>query len=493
MTSQRYLAIAAIALAAVGVRMHALDRFATGYDETFSVLEANGLHPALIPEYVPFQRAGLVKHDDLAGVRRACIATDGGNGILYLVVLHAWTDVFGNSNVAVRSLSLCLGLILLVVVYWSARSIFHDENVAVIALAIAAFTPLLVDYSQEARSYSMATILSLWSTVLFVRIIRQQRPVGATVLLYGVIAGCGLLTHYLTVYILLAHAGYTLMSCRSSAHWRGLVISALITALILGGWMMMGGSRGLANMAEVQDLYRTTIEQDPGFDDFIRAATPSSLIQESMVQWLWLGGNALQFIGPPLRVMALTLSIPLALLAVGIWCGGSTRHLLLILLVISGPLYALVMSAFAGHTFGMRYYYVIFSAPAVILLMAYGWMEWWRWPRKWARISAVVVGCVQMSIMISSVFWLHAHGHRGNASPEKLAPAAKSITQLVEAGSSDDHILLFRDARDALLLNLHFEEGMNAMVQRVDTRIPQRILLIDRREGIDHAAFVLDL
>lgn len=477
-----------IMLSALLVRTHALDRFSTGYDELFSVLEANGLHPHLLEEGKPFTKADLMAHNNMAGVRAACIATDGGNGMLYVSSLHLWTKVFGNGNLSIRGLSLVWGMLVVVLLHWLTLRLFNDRAMALIAALFAALSPILVDYSQEARSYMPATALSLAATMVYWRSIKAPGK-GSTVVLvltYGVLAGSALLHHYSTVYVFGGHALHALLYVRPLKRWRGLIGAAVIGALMLGTWMVMGGREGLLNMAKQQAYYQMVITTTPDFDEYMRAARPANLLQDLVVQALWLSGNALQFIGPPLKVMALLLVLPLLLLL-------GLRHTspdqrsavtLLAILSLTGPLYALATSILAGHTFGMRYYYVIFSAPFVTLLMALGLIMSWRSGNTSVRWLLAGSGACLLFIMAASVAWLHQHGFRGNNAVERVRPFAQEITNIVASDPQGSYVILHKNERDALQLNLHLGGAARYVPQRVDVDLPDQCALFRTDQGM---------
>ena len=80
---------------------------------------------------------------------------------LYYIALKAWAGVFGSGEVALRMLSVGWGLGVVAVTYLIARRMF-DRATAMLAGILTATSPLLVYYSQEARMYIMA---AFWVTV----------------------------------------------------------------------------------------------------------------------------------------------------------------------------------------------------------------------------------------------------------------------------------------------------------------------------------------
>jgi 4-amino-4-deoxy-L-arabinose transferase-like glycosyltransferase len=78
---------------------------------------------------------------------------------LYYVLSWLWTRPFGTGEVALRSLSALLGTLTVPIVYAAAQQLLRDRRAALAAAALAAFNPLLIWYSQEARSYALLVLL----------------------------------------------------------------------------------------------------------------------------------------------------------------------------------------------------------------------------------------------------------------------------------------------------------------------------------------------
>src|SRR5437879_2148634 len=71
---------------------------------------------------------------------------------LYYCVAWAWARVFGHGEAGLRSLSALAGIATVPVMYGAARRLV-SERAGLIAAALTACSPLLIWYSQEARSY----------------------------------------------------------------------------------------------------------------------------------------------------------------------------------------------------------------------------------------------------------------------------------------------------------------------------------------------------
>ncbi len=86
----------------------------------------------------------------------------------YYWLLSLWTRIFGDSEVALRSLSAVWGILLVWLVYQIVNRLF-DRRTALIAAFFAAINPFLITYSQEARMYAMLASLA---ALLFYGLVR---------------------------------------------------------------------------------------------------------------------------------------------------------------------------------------------------------------------------------------------------------------------------------------------------------------------------------
>ncbi len=135
----------------------------------------------------------------------------------YYILLHYWRGVLGESEFALRSLSVAAGLVLVAVTYLVGRYLF-GEVVGLIAAFLGAISPFAVYYSQEARMYALLGALAALSALFAIRLVdgigsgqgadgtrRVWR--GSLALLGGYVLanGAGLYTHYAFGFILVAH------------------------------------------------------------------------------------------------------------------------------------------------------------------------------------------------------------------------------------------------------------------------------------------------
>ena len=136
----------------------------------------------------------------------------------YYLLLELWTHAFGESAVALRSLSVLLAGASLPLVYVLARDGFRwaggapDEDSApaagVIATLLVATSGAHIRWSGEARMYSLACLLGLASTWLLARGVldpsRSRRGSAALWGLYALTACLSLYTHNYMIFVIAA-------------------------------------------------------------------------------------------------------------------------------------------------------------------------------------------------------------------------------------------------------------------------------------------------
>jgi 4-amino-4-deoxy-L-arabinose transferase-like glycosyltransferase len=146
---------------------------------------------------------------------------------VYYVVAWVWTRAFGYSEWGIRSLSALAGILTVAVVYATALRL-AGRRAALIAGALTSLSPLLIWFSQEARSYALATLLStvtLWCLLRF----RDRRDVRWLVG-WTLSSALGVATHYFVVFVVAAEAAWLLWDRRRDR--RVLVAVAVLVAVV---------------------------------------------------------------------------------------------------------------------------------------------------------------------------------------------------------------------------------------------------------------------
>jgi mannosyltransferase len=91
----------------------------------------------------------------------------------YYLLLHYWVALFGDSDFSFRTPSALSGLFAVFAMYKVGYLLF-GRGPALIASLILALSPIHIQYSQEARVYSLMVLSALLSFYFFVKILREQ-------------------------------------------------------------------------------------------------------------------------------------------------------------------------------------------------------------------------------------------------------------------------------------------------------------------------------
>ena len=144
--------VLAILLLATGLRLVNLAGRTLWYDEAFAILYSE-------------KSLSTILSGTIAQVNGAAADV---HPLLYYDLLHFWQVVAGGSAFSVRLLSVAFGVASIALVHRVAREWF-GEQVAFWAVLLAAVAPFHVNYSQEARMYSLLAFLTLIMVWCFTR------------------------------------------------------------------------------------------------------------------------------------------------------------------------------------------------------------------------------------------------------------------------------------------------------------------------------------
>jgi 4-amino-4-deoxy-L-arabinose transferase-like glycosyltransferase len=205
-----------VALLALVLRYYRLDFQSLWYDELFSLSISRQpfaqLNDALIKDVVhpPF----------------------------HYYLLHGWFRMVGFGPFQGRLLSLIFGVLAVGMIYVLARYLF-DSATALIAALLLACSQIAIMYSQEARPYAMAMLLSLYCAYFHLRAWREK----TLPLWIAFLASIGLLlyTHYYGIFAVIALALFNVFYHRRyRLPWAWLIGGALVLVLAYIPWLAGG-------------------------------------------------------------------------------------------------------------------------------------------------------------------------------------------------------------------------------------------------------------
>ncbi len=129
----------------------------------------------------------------------------------YYLLLAAWRAVAGQSEFALRGLSVFAGIILVAIVYRLGKRYFNPPAAWCAAL-LAALHPALIYYSQEARMYELAAmeagvvflVISHWRLEIGDWRLEIRRFTWKTRIAFSLLLAAGLYTHYSFGFVIVA-------------------------------------------------------------------------------------------------------------------------------------------------------------------------------------------------------------------------------------------------------------------------------------------------
>ncbi|MBK6832262.1 MAG: glycosyltransferase family 39 protein [Flavobacteriales bacterium] len=221
--------------------MHHIDALELWHDEANSMFEANGLNYVGNAPEQGFTKADLPAFNTAANAIRACVFIDSGNGSLYVLLLHCWSLLFGNTPLALRSLSVLFALLAIFMTHRLSRELFRDDLAALISAALMTASPIYIGQSQQVRSYMLALFLSLWATTLLFRMLRSERPGTWTILAYAALVLASMLSHYSTCYVFLVHPIIALILGTPLKSILRILSGGLLALVLFMVWMAAAG------------------------------------------------------------------------------------------------------------------------------------------------------------------------------------------------------------------------------------------------------------
>jgi 4-amino-4-deoxy-L-arabinose transferase-like glycosyltransferase len=142
------------------------------------------------------------------------------NPPLYYVLAWGWAKAFGTGEVELRSLTALFGAATVPVAFLIGREL-ASNRAGLIAAALVAVSPMLIWYSQEARSYALLVFFGALALLFFVRALRTRD--GRDLGLWALASALALCSHYFAVFAVAIEAVWLLVALR--ARWHAVLIA----------------------------------------------------------------------------------------------------------------------------------------------------------------------------------------------------------------------------------------------------------------------------
>lgn len=139
------------------------------------------------------------------------VGASESNPPLYYVLAWAWAKLFGTGEFGLRSLTALFGAATVPVGYLIGRQL-ASRRAGLVLAALIAFNPMLIWYSQEARSYALLVFFGALSTLFFARALNTCR--GRDLAFWALASALALGSHYYAVFAVGIEAAWLLLALR---------------------------------------------------------------------------------------------------------------------------------------------------------------------------------------------------------------------------------------------------------------------------------------
>jgi uncharacterized membrane protein len=245
------------------------------------------------------------------------------NPPLYFLLGWLWTKVLGTGEAGLRSLSAIAGTAVIPIAYLCGRELV-SRRAGLVAAGLAAVSPFMIWYSQEAREYMLLAALSGTSLFWFARALRSHAS--RDLAWWAVFSALAVLTHSFAGFLVAPEALWLLYAHRTRASATAVGAVALVQLALLP-LLFTHATRSLLGFIKETSL-TMRIEQVPvGFA--LGPLQHSSLVTYGLLGAALLAAVLIPLIvvgadGPQLRgagiaaaLAAAVLLVPLALALVG--------------------------------------------------------------------------------------------------------------------------------------------------------------------------------
>lgn len=297
---------------------------------------------------------------------------------LYFMLLHGWTELFGDGIFSVRHFSALPGMLSVVLGMWLV-GLIATRRAAILAGVLLALLPTAVRYSQEVRMYALLGALLLGATLALVYWVREPGR-RRYLLIYTLLMSLGFYTHYFTAFCVLAHWLYLAGLGKDARTGRRLVARP--------DWWLANSAIVLLFLPwlpELLDLLQHLDELKANGD--VGWEPPVTLASLPAMVWQWLiqdEGDALPW--------PVFIGLPLLLLLVCTWLAwrdhspGRFGRLLVSYTLL--PLLLVFAVSYASPVFIERYLtaYAL-GLPLIMAIVIDRWLK----PARWAALALLVL------------------------------------------------------------------------------------------------------
>ncbi len=348
-----------ILLLAFGLRVWRLSSQSFWWDESYSAMVASGSLRSIV----------------------ATLAREDFHPPLHYFILHYWMRVAGQSEFALRYVSVTLG-VLTVAAAWITATRLLSPSAAPIATLIFAFSPFLWYYSQEARMFALVPLFGTLTVYFCARAIDESRL--RWWIAYVAVTALGFYSLYYALFMpFVCGLWILLLGRRGWRAFRAWVIATVAALAIYVPWVPIFLYRNAVWSSAFQPENGPSKVVAWSWPEFVMGLPNLALYRESLAL-AFLGMTALVAIGslifagiearrrPGVLLAALSFVAPLAVIAA-----------ISVVKPVFHPRYAIPVAPGLYLSFAALLEYLLYAAPASA-----------PWTRLWRRPAAIGSGAL---------------------------------------------------------------------------------------------------
>lgn len=217
----------AVALVSLFFRFSNLETKVFWHDEAYTAVPVSGYQRSKIRDDIynrtvlnqPFtaENFQIYQHPQpgttLGNTIDAVAVEEPQNSPLYFILARLWLQATNLPPIlGLRLLSVLIGLLLFPGVYVLCQQLFKARAIAWVGVGLFLTSPLHLIYAQEARQYSLLTVITVWASVLLLQAIQTQRV--KHWVFYSVLCILGFYTQPFFAFVAAAHGVYVVLGDR---------------------------------------------------------------------------------------------------------------------------------------------------------------------------------------------------------------------------------------------------------------------------------------
>lgn len=207
--------VALVLIIGIFFRFYQLDQKIYWVDEVNTSLRVSGYRKSnfyqKLPTGEPLAIAQVQEFQSLSpergwGDTLNALAENAEHAPIYYLLTRLWMEIFGNSITVTRSVAAILSLLAFPAIYFLSLELFSAPMVGWIVMSLVAVSPLHLLYAQEARQYSLWTVVTLVSGLALLRSLRLNTR-GSWAIYAGTVV-LGFYSHLISGLVFFGHGLY---------------------------------------------------------------------------------------------------------------------------------------------------------------------------------------------------------------------------------------------------------------------------------------------